>query len=75
MRAFAHLLLVLALSSLAALFLGSVEGVEVCTFVVVQSLRVLVDDVGCDFVEESSVVGHDQDSTGIACQIVRQESD
>lgn len=66
MSAFAHLLLVLSLRGLAALFFGRVERVEVCTFVVIETFRVLVNDVCGNFVQEGSVVRYNQDCAGVA---------
>jgi hypothetical protein len=50
-----ELSLVLFLLLLVSLLLGLVEIAEV-TLPVIESLRVLVDDIGCDCVEERSVV-------------------
>ncbi|KAI6769066.1 hypothetical protein HG531_010170 [Fusarium graminearum] len=69
-----HLVLVLSLGNLLALLLGGVEGVEVGSTVVIETLRVLVDDVGGDFVEERSVVRYDEDGTGVCLKVIGQES-
>lgn len=70
MRTLSHLLLILTYSSLAALFLGSIKGVEVRPLVVIQSLRMLMDDVGGNLVKKGSVVRYDQYSAGIGREVV-----
>ena len=75
MSTLGHLVLILAFGRLAAFFFGGVKGVEIGTFVVVKTLGVLVDDVGCYFVQESSVVGDDEEGAGIGLQVVGEESD
>ena len=75
MSTLGHLVLILAFGRLAALFFGGVKGIEIGAFVVVKTLGVLVDDVGCYFVQESSVVGDDEEGAGIGLQVVGEESD
>ena len=60
-----HLLLVFALRRLTALLFGGVEGIKVGAFVVVETFRVLVDDVCGYLVEECSVVRDNEDCAGI----------
>ena len=75
MRTHFHLLFVFSLSRLAPLFLGGVEGFEVGTLVVVESLRVLMNDVRCNLVQERPVVRYDQHSARIVLEVVCQECD
>ena len=75
MSTLGHLVLILAFGRLAALFFGGVKGVEIGAFVIVKTLGVLVDDVGCYFIQESSVVGDDEEGAGIGLQVVGEESD
>ncbi len=65
MSALDHLVLILALRCLAAFFLCGVEGVEVGTFVVVESFGVLMNDVCGDFIEKSTIVGDDEEGRGV----------
>ena len=60
-----HLVFILAFGRLAALLFGSVEGVEIGAFIIVEAFRVLVDYVGCYFVQEGSVVGDDEEGAGV----------
>ena len=64
-----HLVLVLPFGRLTTLFLCSVKGVEVGAFVVVETLGMLMNDVCGDFVEESSIVGYDEEGRGIGLEI------
>ena len=70
-----HLVFVLAFGRLATLFFGSVKGVKVGAFVVIEAFRVLVDYVGCHFVQEGSVVGDDEEGAGVGLQVAGQERD
>ena len=62
-----QLRLVLLLQILRSVSLGSVELGEVA-FVVVESLRVLMDDIGCDSIEECSVVRTGLGISDAACR-------
>ena len=75
MSTLGHLVLILAFGRLTAFFFGGVKGVEIGAFVIVKTLGVLMDDVGCYFIQESSVVGDDEEGAGIGLQVVRKESD
>lgn len=70
-----HLVLILAFGRLAALFFGSVEGVEVGTFVVVEAFRVLVYYIGRHFIQEGPVVGDDKEGAGVGLEVAREEGD
>ena len=70
-----HLVFIFALGCLAALFFGSVEGVEVGAFIIVKSFRVLMDYVGCYFIQKGSVVGDDKEGAGIGLEITGEEGD
>jgi len=50
-------------------FFGGLEGCEI-SLVIVESFVVLVDNVGCHFVEEVSVVRDDEDGAGVADEVV-----
>lgn len=75
MGTLAHLVFILAFGRLAALFFGSVEGVEVSAFIVVEAFRVLVNYVGCYFVQKGSVVGDDEEGAGVGLEIAGEEGD
>ena len=75
MSTLGHLVFILAFGRLAALFFGSVEGVEVGAFVIIETLRVLVDYVGCYFIQEGSVVGDDEEGAGVRLEVAGEESD
>ena len=48
---------------------------KICPFVVVQSFRMLMDNVGCHFVEKSSVVRDDEHGAWVCLKIIGQEGD
>ena len=64
-----HLVFVLAFGRLAALFFGGVKGIKVGAFVIIEALGVLVDYVGCHFVQEGSIVGDDEEGAGVGLQV------
>ena len=70
-----HLVFVLAFGRLAALLFGCVEGVEVGAFIIVEAFRMLVDYVGCYFVQKGSVVGNDEEGTGVGLEVAGEEGD
>src|ERR1700761_85491 len=50
-----HLVFIFAFGVLPPLFLCCIEGIEVGSLVVVQSLRVLMDNISCHLIEKSTV--------------------
>ena len=70
-----HLVLILAFGRFATLFFGGVKGVEVGALVVIEAFGVLMNYVGCHFVQEGSVVGYDEEGAGIGLQVIREEGD
>ncbi len=75
MSTLGHLVFVLAFGCLAALLFGSVKGVEISALVIVKAFRVLVNYVGCNFVQKGSVVGDDEEGTGVGLKVAGEESD
>lgn len=70
-----HLVLILTFGRLATLLFGCVEGVEVGAFVIVEAFGVLVDYVGCYFVQKGSVMGDDEEGTGVRLEVAGEEGD
>lgn len=75
MSTLGHLVFIFAFGRLAALFLGSVKGVEIGAFVIVKTLRVLMNYVGCYFIQEGSVVGDDEEGAGVGLEVAGEKSD
>ena len=75
MSTLGHLVFILAFGRLAPLFFGSVKGVEISAFVIVETLRVLVDYVRRYFIQEGSVVGDDEKGAGVRLEVAGEESD
>ena len=75
MGSLGHLIIILALSSFTALFFGSVKGVEVGAFIIIEALRVLVNDVGCYLVQKGSIVGDDKERAWVGLEVAGEESD
>lgn len=73
MGALGHLIFVLALGGFSPFFFGGVELVEVGAFVVVEAFGVLVDYVGCDFIEEGAIVGDDEEGAGVGLEVGGEE--
>ena len=72
-RALDHLVLVLTLRGLTTLFFGGVERVEVGALVVVEALRMLVDNIGGDFIEERTIVRNDEEGTRVGLEVGGEE--
>ena len=70
-----HLVFILSFGRLASLLFGCVEGVEVGAFVIVEAFGVLVDYVGCYFVQKGSVMGDDEEGTGVGLEVAGEEGD
>ena len=70
-----HLVFILTFGRLASLLFSCVEGVEVGAFVIVEAFGVLVDDVGCYFVQKGSVMGDDEKGAGVGLEIAGEEGD
>lgn len=68
-----HLVFILAFGRLAALFFGGVEGVEVRAFVIVEAFRMLVNYVGCYFVQKGSVMGDDEEGAWVRLEVAGEE--
>lgn len=75
MSTLGHLVFILAFGRLAPLFFGSVKGVEISAFVIVETLRVLVDYVRRYFIQEGSVVGDDEKGARVRLEVAGEESD
>lgn len=56
-------------------FFGGIEGFEVGIMVVVEMYGVLMNDVGCYFVEEGFVVRYDKNGVGVVLKVVGKEGD
>ena len=70
-----HLVFILSFGRLASLLFGCVEGVEVGAFVIVETFGVLVNYVGCYFVQKGSVMGYDEEGTGVGLEVAGEEGD
>ena len=62
-------------SSPSGASVGALEGLEIRALVVVETLRMLVDNVGGDFVEECSIVGDNEYGAWVGLQIFGEEGD